>query len=838
MANQGIMVPPNNAPWPGQKPPSPSAQPQQHPPPPVHHPHSYPTSSPYPPPQYYQHHGHPPPPPHPPHATSPTQQHPQPYYPYPYAYPPHAYPLPPHGHPPPPPHGHPPPPPPPPHGHPPHPSYLGHPGYQVPYYTGPPPGPVDNDSPSGTLSTSSISTKTSNTDTTPKSTKAKASSSTAKTKTKAKIEKTVEPTPDPKVKASTKPVPKTFRFEGSISSESFKTTKSFDLAGVNILNRKPLDTRTALDKLQRRRETHNRVERKRRDCINQASLIDDLTKLLPPKHLEETSSKCHRVNVLRGAVSHIKFLNESNQALTKSIQAIHGDVPLIMPKTEPSSSSNLGDMSMDVDDDMKNVSDEDDDGETQQGRSVSETPASGSSAVSSSRSTPMASPRLTPTKAMAPPPVIITGAPSPSSEREPLTVQVDPYSLESHRQRSNSFASSIGDETSPRSPFPASPMFPPSPVSPSTTGRNLLAPENQTEGTSKDAQLSHGFNQSPRSSPSLPPISSLANMHLQTPSGRLNESQAEMEKSSSGPNDTVTSFSGRPHRTGATLPPLMIPEPHHLHPYHQSNSGTSNSKGSNRNSLTLSPHPPISNSDQPPISPFMLSPMLSRSPSMGPVTSPALSPHSQWGHDGLPSPLGFGQNSPYSSPYYYPHPGADPHQAYHYPHAQHASPLPRTQPQQPEQPTQSISHTRHKSLQPEPIFIQEEPWNTQRKRSTSSASGIKVSSSKSKKKSEPEERPTSPSSVTSSTSYSTSPNPKKRSQKASEVDSEHMSFSQAMSAQASTTSSVKRSKQVDTSGEMGEVSVVVEEAKEEGSSLATNDDEDAAQALTSLARTT
>ncbi|OAQ30336.1 hypothetical protein K457DRAFT_57478, partial [Linnemannia elongata AG-77] len=87
--------------------------------------------------------------------------------------------------------------------------------------------------------------------------------------------------------------------------------------GVNILNRKPLDARTALDKLQRRRETHNRVERKRRDCINQ--LIDDLTKLLPPKHLEEASSKCHRVNVLRGAVAHIKFLSESNSGLAKTL---------------------------------------------------------------------------------------------------------------------------------------------------------------------------------------------------------------------------------------------------------------------------------------------------------------------------------------------------------------------------------------------------------------------------------------------------------------------------------------------------------------------------------------
>ncbi|KAF9212786.1 hypothetical protein BGZ59_006321 [Podila verticillata] len=773
MANQGIMVPPNNAPWPGQKPVSPSLQPQQQqPPPPMHHPYSA-STSPYPS-QYYQQ-GHPPPP----HATSP-QQPPQPYYPYPYAYPPHAYP---HGHPPPP-----------------HPGYP-HPGYHAPYYQ-PPLGPVDtSQEPSETLSVSSISTKASKADATSK-TKAKSSSLTTKPKAKAKT--TEKASTDPKAKVSTKAAPKTFRFEGSISSESFKTTKSFDLAGVNILNRKPLDTRTALDKLQRRRETHNR-------------LIDDLTKLLPPKHLEETSSKCHRVNVLRGAVSHIKFLNESNQTLTKSIQAIQGDAPLVTPKIEPSSSSILGDdrMSMDVDqdDDMRSSVMDDDDDETQ-GRSIPETPAS-SSVVSSSRSTPTTSPRLTPAKAMAPPPVIITGAPSPSSERDSLTVRVDPYSLQSHRQRSNSFASSIGDEGSP-SPFPTSPMFPPSPVSPAMTGRNLLAPESQGEGSSKDTQLSPGFHPA-GTSPSLPPISSLANLHLQTPSGR-NESQ-EREPPLSGPSDTVSSFSGRPHRAGATLPPLMIPEPHHLHPYHQGTSASN--KGSNRNSLTLSPHPPTSprqNSDQPPISPFMLSPMLSRSPSMGPATSPALSPHSQWGHDGLPSPLGFGQNSPYSSPYYYPPPGADLHQGYHYPHSpQHA-------PSQHQQSEPSPIHTRPKSLQPEPIFIQEEPWNTQRKRSTSSVSG--KASFKSKKK-EPEDRPVSP--ALSSMSYPTSPNPKKR-PKAGEGDADNMTLSQAMASQASTNSTIKRSKQVD--AEMDEVSF--REVKVEGS---TNDDEDAAQALTSLART-
>ncbi|KAF9129510.1 hypothetical protein BGW39_004069 [Mortierella sp. 14UC] len=51
--------------------------------------------------------------------------------------------------------------------------------------------------------------------------------------------------------------------------EEFKTCKGYDVGGVNILNKKPLDSKTALDKITRRRETHNRVERRRRDCINQ-----------------------------------------------------------------------------------------------------------------------------------------------------------------------------------------------------------------------------------------------------------------------------------------------------------------------------------------------------------------------------------------------------------------------------------------------------------------------------------------------------------------------------------------------------------------------------------------
>ncbi|KAF8953508.1 hypothetical protein BGZ46_003191 [Entomortierella lignicola] len=527
--------------------------------------------------------------------------------------------------------------------------------------------------------------------------------------------------------------PKTFRFEGSISSDSFKATKSFDMAGVNILNRKPLDTKAALDKLQRRRETHNRVERKRRDCINQ--LIDDLTQLLPSNHLEDVTSKCHRVNVLRGAVNHIKFLNESNEALTKSIRAIRGEdtdspVPdqetnIIVKVEEPNDPQH--EMSMDVDNEI--IKEENLDGDSQFEDTNSQSSWSTSPSTTTSKGRPASS------KKMMPPPVIVTNA--PSTERDSTQKSPDhpnSFSLES-RPRSNSFASSVGDHPSPRSTFSSSPTFPPSPISPLPFGRQSLFPPGEDNpergsGLDKDQHLSPFIGSSPMTSPSLPPISSLANLHLQSPSGRSTESTSEDRSLSSAAYSTGPSFSARSHRAGTSLPPLMIPEPHHLHPSYQ--QGGSNSK---RSSVTLSPN----GVDQPLISPFMLSPMLTRSPSIGPTTasSPGNSPYPYWGQDGLGSPQVFPFTNHNQAQYGYQY-------------------SPQVQQQAPVSP--KIAN-RPKSLQPEPIFIQEEPWNTPQKRSPSKQEKkktekiIEISS------------PTSPtSSVTSIMSYPASPNPKKRTQ--------------------------------------------------------------------------
>ncbi|KAF9438499.1 hypothetical protein BGZ76_007482 [Entomortierella beljakovae] len=759
---------PHNAPWPEHSRPDPHTSHHHYPPP---HPSPYPQHSPY------YHHPHPPPPHH---GTSPPpppphSQHPH-YYHYP-GYPPYPHPYP--------------------HPH-------GHPASQ--------PHPYPTQSPQGNNSgppSESVSTTTS------KSNVSKPTETTTKTKAAKTKASTTEST-----KPSTVKTPKTFRFEGSISSESFKTTKSFDLAGVNILNRKPLDTKTALDKLQRRRETHNRVERKRRDCINQ--LIDDLTKLLPPKHLEEVTSKCHRVNVLRGAVSHIKFLNESNEALANSIRQVNGGedvVQSILGSDNQARKNSDQEMSMDVDDN-ENIKEEEDDEEdmdkdSQYGESADNVSRS-STPASTSTSTKTSSPRK-----LLPPPVIITDAPSPSTERDASQKQGENsnnFSLES-RPRSNSFASSVGDQPSPRSALASPPSFPISPISPLALGRNSLFPpgEEPTEGDKDQRrQLSPFMSPSPIASPSLPPISSLA---IQSPSGELNGATNEGGSIPDHDTNPGQSFSGRTHRAGTSLPPLMIPEPHHLHPSYHGNRGES---GSKRSSVTLSPNP----ADQPLISPFMLSPMLPRSPSIGPTTasSPGNSPYPQWGHDGMTSPYGFFNHPPYPNGYQYP-----PHQS------------PQQHPQQPQQqqsrqapPSPSKGATKSKSLQPDSIFIQEEPWNTTRKRSTSNASKSGKSSAQDQKKLDNNvdmNGPTSPtSSITSTTSYPSSPNPKKRTQLASygngDRDDDDMS---------------KRSKQEEYETNNGAnprdsgVGVVVVVEGPEGARSSC--DEDAIQALASLAQT-
>ncbi|KAF9923306.1 hypothetical protein FBU30_006627 [Linnemannia zychae] len=771
MANQSMMVPPNNTPWPGLQAPSHTQPPTSSPTYPHSHTHSHHThTASYPPPSPYYHHPPPPPPHHPHHGPPPPPPPHYPYHPYAAAYPPPYGPSSSHSA-----YHHPPP----------HPS--GH--HPVP----PPPTSAET----LTSTSASISTvlptaaETHSGQHKAGAAKSTTSSSNKATKTgKAGSESTDGSASGSAAATTSSSAPKTFRFEGSISSESFKTTKSFDLAGVNILNRKPLDARTALDKLQRRRETHNRVERKRRDCINQ--LIDDLTKLLPSKHLEEVTSKCHRVNVLRGAVAHINFLSESNADLTKTLDAAKSEgfkVPKIAEVTpaiekDNTKSVNKG-TSMDVDmaDDVEADSvkrEETDSVEVQMmDADNNDTPSRTSSpviSVSSKQSISVTSssvsPRLTPSKILEQPQLIVTNASSPKTEQsltgdavEPPPISNSTASMESYNLESRSPAGLANESASP-----AGSGFSSSPKSDSSMSSSPPARPGSYQSKDNKQQLQQQLSPflqtiSLSTSPSLPPISSLACLKIQSPSAHI-ESSSHGEKHfethpsspmlrSSSPTSSVNKTNTH-QRSGPTLPPLKIPAPQHLHPSYKQGSHhhpTHESRISNRSGPTLSPHQhaisphqyqyegdqPNHQQQQPPVSPLMLSPLMSRSPSVGPLSasSAGTSPYPHWGHENpegpphgnqyLP-PHGYPHGYPYPYPYHpsygYPHPPHGHPPPLSHSHHHHAPPSPHSPQQRPTSPYPPVATTTAAATsRPEPIFIQEEPWNVQRKRSTSNAPG-------------------------------------------------------------------------------------------------------------------
>ncbi|KAL9552928.1 hypothetical protein MBANPS3_003544 [Mucor bainieri] len=88
------------------------------------------------------------------------------------------------------------------------------------------------------------------------------------------------------------------------------TASTFMVNGVNILNKNSLDSDTVMHRIMQRRQTHNRVERRRRDRMN--NLFNDLSKCLPTlQHKTENN----RADILQEAIEHIKQLTNENHRL-------------------------------------------------------------------------------------------------------------------------------------------------------------------------------------------------------------------------------------------------------------------------------------------------------------------------------------------------------------------------------------------------------------------------------------------------------------------------------------------------------------------------------------------
>ncbi|KAI8336689.1 hypothetical protein BC941DRAFT_427786 [Chlamydoabsidia padenii] len=84
---------------------------------------------------------------------------------------------------------------------------------------------------------------------------------------------------------------------------------AYRVNGVNILNRKNLDSKTAIERIQRRRENHNHVERRRRDTIN--NTIYELSQVVP--NALQTGQKPHKGNILKATLDYILVLQAENQ---------------------------------------------------------------------------------------------------------------------------------------------------------------------------------------------------------------------------------------------------------------------------------------------------------------------------------------------------------------------------------------------------------------------------------------------------------------------------------------------------------------------------------------------
>lgn len=66
--------------------------------------------------------------------------------------------------------------------------------------------------------------------------------------------------------------------------------------------RKNLDSKTIADRIQKRKENHNILERRRRDCINNTIL--EISRVLPDSSLPE-GQNANKYNILKSALSYI-----------------------------------------------------------------------------------------------------------------------------------------------------------------------------------------------------------------------------------------------------------------------------------------------------------------------------------------------------------------------------------------------------------------------------------------------------------------------------------------------------------------------------------------------------
>ncbi|GAN03496.1 hypothetical protein MAM1_0041c02950 [Mucor ambiguus] len=102
-----------------------------------------------------------------------------------------------------------------------------------------------------------------------------------------------------------------------------KKQTAYRVNGVNILNRNNLDSKTAIERIQRRRENHNHVERRRRDNIN--NTIFELSSVVP--NAIQPGQKPNKGNILKLSLDYIRELQNENAALKERLSHFSSSRP-------------------------------------------------------------------------------------------------------------------------------------------------------------------------------------------------------------------------------------------------------------------------------------------------------------------------------------------------------------------------------------------------------------------------------------------------------------------------------------------------------------------------------
>ncbi|KAJ2721147.1 hypothetical protein GGI07_004167 [Coemansia sp. Benny D115] len=235
----------------------------------------------------------------------------------------------------------------------------------------------------------------------------------------------------------------------SASKKQKKKSNVYKVSGVNILNRNSVDSKTALERLQKRRENHNFVERRRRDNINHT--ITTLSTLIP--YCTEDGVKLNKGSILHMAVEYIRDLQEINHTLAEENVRLGGSGCTQLPVRRHHHRDSLNSSSVDTtaphSHDEDDYDEEDDDEEERTlAQSLATSPRVVTTSVAASASVPASTSTSTSTSGASIAGGAVAAAMAKKTSATKTSVAATPSAKSSRTRKKRSGSSSLATDAS------------------------------------------------------------------------------------------------------------------------------------------------------------------------------------------------------------------------------------------------------------------------------------------------------------------------------------------------------------------------------------------------------